>query len=35
MVNKSMTKEARTCSGGKIISSISAAVKTGQLYIQK
>jgi len=35
MVNESMTKEARTYSGGKIVSSINGAGKTGQLHVRE
>ena len=35
MVNQSMTKEARVYKGGKTISSISGAGKTGQLHVKR
>ena len=35
MVNQSMTKEATVYKGGKTISSISGAGKTGQLHVKK
>ena len=35
MVTSSMTKEARTYNGEKIVSSISGAGKTGQLHVKR
>ena len=35
MVNKPMTKEARTYNGGKTVFSISGARKTGQLHVKE
>ena len=35
MVNSSMTKEARLYNGGKSVSSINGAGKTGQLHVKK
>ena len=35
MINYSMTKEARTNSGEKTVSSINGAGKTGQLYVKE
>ena len=34
MVNYSMTKEARTYRGGKTVSSVNGAGKTGQLHVR-
>ena len=35
MINGSITKEARTYSGRKIVSSISGAEKTGELHVKE
>ena len=35
MVNQSMTEEARTYSGGKTVSSITGAWKTGQPHVKE
>ena len=35
MANESMTKKARTYSGGKTVSSINGAGKTGQLHLRE